>query len=226
MTLHFQQELGQLKEKLLKMAGFAEQSVSRSMRALDARDPDLAQRVKEEDNVIDRLEMEIDEDAINLLAKAPLASDLRLITVIMKISRDLERVGDEATSISRRALELSLEPPLAVAAQLPRLLQIALRMLQQALNSFVNRDPQAARAVRPQDKEADALNKAVRRELIELMTRQPETITRCLHLMVISKSLERIADHATNIAEDVVYLCEALDIRHRPKDSVSQEGAI
>ena len=215
MDLHFVQDMARLRNKLLRMAGLAEQAVARAMRAVQTRDRDLAQAVKDSDDAIDILEVEIDDDSISLLAKAPLASDLRFITVVMKISRDLERVGDEATSIARRAIKLSLEPPLPLPADLPRLLSVALNMLREALDSFVNQDPAAARAVRNRDVEADALNKAIRGELIDRMSASPDTISRCLNLTVVSKSLERIADHATNIAEDVVYLREALDIRHQ-----------
>jgi phosphate transport system protein len=217
MTLHFQHELGLLKEKLLTMAGLAEALVSRAMKALETRAPELAQLVPEEDDALDRLEIEIDEMAVLLLAKAPLASDLRLITAIMKISRDLERIGDEATTIARRAVELNLEPPLPPSPELRRLHESALAMLAQALEAFVRRDPVKARSVPPRDKQADTLNKQIHRHLTDLMARDAGTMNRCLHLMVVSKCLERIADHATNIAEDVVYLCEALDIRHTGK---------
>jgi phosphate transport system protein len=217
MSVHLDQGIHELKQQLLHMAGLAEAAVSRAMQALERRDSALAQRVKSEDDALDQLEMHIDESAIQLLAKAPLASDLRLITAAMKISRDLERVGDEATTIARRACDLSLEPPLPVPEQLLELLQLAVRMLGQALDAFVNQDPASARAVPPHDKQADALHRQIQAELTQLMVQQPQTITRSLRLLTISKSLERIADHAVNIAEDVVYLCEALDIRHRGK---------
>ena len=161
-----------------------------------------------------RRKQDIDELSINLLAKAPLATDLRLITVAMKISHDLERVSDEATTIARRSLELSLEPQLKPYVDIPRMATMALDMLKDALDAFVNRDTAKARAVIPRDKEVDLLNKQLARELSSYMVERPSTITRCLNLMVISKSLERIADHATNVAEEVVYLYEARDIRH------------
>ena len=164
--------------------------------------------------LVDQLEIEIDELAIQLLSKAPLASDLRLITVAMKISHDLERVSDEATTIARRSLELSLEPQLKPYVDIPRMASMALDMLKEALDSFVNRDPAKARAIVPRDKEVDVLNKQLHRELSSFMVERPSNITRCLNLMVISKSLERVADHAANVAEEVVYLYEARDIRH------------
>jgi len=214
---HFDQELAALKEMLLTMASKAEAAVNNAIKALVDRDDDLARSVKEEDNAIDRLEIEVDEMAIGLLSKAPLASDLRLITVAMKISHDLERVGDEATTISRRAVELSQEPQLKAYIDIPRMAKMALEMLDDALDAFVNADPEKARAVIPRDKEVDALNRQLHRELSSYMVEKPTTITRCLNLMVISKSLERIADHATNVAEEVVYLYEAKDIRHTGK---------
>jgi len=217
MSQHLHQEIDSLKQELLRMAGLAEAAVNRAMRALVERDPALAERVKREDDALDQLEMEIDELAIQLLAKAPLASDLRLITAAMKISRDLERVGDEATTIASRAYDLAVEPPLPAPKELPELLRLAVEMLAQALDAFVNQDAASARAVPPRDKEADRLHKHIQADLLELMQRDPGTVTRATRLIVTSKSLERIADHAVNIAEDVVYLCEALDIRHSGK---------
>jgi phosphate transport system protein len=216
MSLHFEQDLEDLKKKLLSMAGHAENAVTRSIKALVERDDDLAGRVQADDSILDRFEIDVDEMSINLLGKAPLASELRLISVAMKISHDLERVGDEATTISRRALELNREPQLKPYVDIPQMAQIGLQMLKEALAAFVSRDPAAARAVIPRDKEVDALNRQLHRELASFMVEQPATISRCLNLMVISKSLERIADHATNIAEEVVYLHEGQDIRHDP----------
>ena len=206
-----------MKEKLLTMASKATNAVNKAIKAVVDRDDDLARAVREEDSALDQLEMEIDDIAIGLLAKAPLATDLRLITVAMKISHDLERVGDEATTIARRSLELSQEPQLKPYIDIPRMAKMALEMLNDALDAFVNRNPEKARAVVPRDKEVDALNRQLYRELSSFMVERPTTISRCLNLMVISKSLERIADHATNVAEEVVYLYEAKDIRHTGK---------
>lgn len=214
---HHDQELAHLKERLISMATYAEAAVNRYIKALIDRDSDVASKAKEEDRVIDQLEVEIDELGISLLAKAPLASDLRLITVTMKISHDLERVGDEATTIARRTVELNQEPQLKPYIDIPHMARLALEMLREALDAFVNRDPGRARAVIPRDKEVDSLNKQLHRELASYMIERPSTITRCLNLMVISKSLERIADHATNIAEEVVFLYEGEDIRHQIK---------
>src|ERR1700759_3574339 len=169
-------ELDELKQKLLTMASHAEIAVNEALRALVERDYDLALRVKESDNVIDHLEVEIDDMPIHLLAKAPLASDLRLVTVAMKISQNLERIGDEATKIAKRARELSKEPPLKLNLELPRMATMALGALKSALDAFVHRDTAAARALIPRDKEVDALNKQINAELTEHMMEDRESI--------------------------------------------------
>ena len=219
---HFEQELAELKDLLLTMASHAELAVKQAVKALITRDYDLAVRVRADDAVIDRFEVDLDERAIQLLAKAPLASDLRLIAVAMKISQNLERVGDEATKIAKRARDLSQEPPLKLTLEIPHLAEQALRMLKQALDSFVARDPVAARALIPEDKQVDALNREIHRQLADQMVSEPAAITRCLSLMVVAKSLERIADHAKNVAEEVVYLCDAEDIRHSGQAKAGQ----
>jgi phosphate transport system protein len=211
----FEQDLATLKEKLLTMASYAESSVHKAVEALGQRDYDLAMRIQADDAVIDRFEVEVDELAIRLLARAPQADDLRLVTVAMKVSQNLERVGDETTTIARRVEELCQDVPLKLALDMPQMARLATEMLKRALDSFVNQDPATARALIPQDKEVDLLNKENHRQLAEQMIKDPNSVTRCLSLMVISKSLERIADHAKNVAEEVVYLCEARDIRHR-----------
>ncbi len=211
---HFDAELTALKEKLLLMASRSEATVTHSIRALVERDDDLARGVEADDDAIDRLEIEIDEDSIRMLAKAPLASQLRLIICASKIARDLERIGDEATTIARRSIELNTEPQLKPYVDIPRMAQMAMEMLRDALGAFTSGDTERARQVIPRDRDVDALNKQLYRELASFMIEKPTTITRCLSLMAISKALERIADHAKNVAEEVVYLYEAKDIRH------------
>lgn len=211
---HYDSEISKLKESLLAMASHAESAVARAMRALVERNDELARQVQVDDNVLDQFEIEIDDTALHLLTKAPLATDLRLITVAMKISQNLERVGDEAVTIARRALDLGTEPQLKPYVDLPRMATMSLEMLRDAITAFINREPEKARSVVPRDQDVDDLNRQLHRELSSYMVERPTTITRCLHLMVISKSLERIADHATNVAEEVVYLYEAKDIRH------------
>ncbi len=224
MTQHFQSELTHLSERLLIMASQAELAVKSANRALVERDDELAKEVERADHQIDQLEIEIDELAIQLLAKAPLARDLRFITVAMKICTDLERVGDEATTIARRAHELGKEPQLKDYVDIPRMVTMALAMMDEALKAFVNNDAELARNVIPQDKAVDELNRQLHRELSSFMVEDPRTITRCLNLMVISKAIERIADHAKNIAELAVYLCEARDIRHHKSNTKKTEG--
>ncbi|HLH52613.1 MAG TPA: phosphate signaling complex protein PhoU [Verrucomicrobiae bacterium] len=215
--VHFEHELTGLKNALLTMASHAESAVKQAIDAVTNRDYDLALRVRAGDSVIDHFEVELDELAIRLLAKAPLAGDLRLIAVTMKISQNLERVGDEATKIAKRARDLSQEPPLKLPPAIPQMADLALQMLRTALDAFVSQDTATARALIPKDKQVDALNKEVHRQLANQMIEDPETISRCLNFMVVAKSLERIADHAKNVAEEVVYLCEAEDIRHSGK---------
>ena len=207
-----------MRERILMMASRAETAVSLAVKALMERDDALARKVEQDDAALDQDEVELDELCINLLAlKAPLASDLRLITVAMKISQNLERVGDEGTKIARRALKLNGEPPLKPLIDLPRVATLAIEMLKTSLDAFVKGDVPAARTVIGRDAEVDALNKEAHESLARVMAETPETIGRCLHWMVISKSLERIADHATNIAEEAVFLLEGRDIRHTLK---------
>jgi phosphate transport system protein len=219
-------ELAALKEKLLIMAGYAEAAVNRAVKALIRRDDDLARRTREEDDLIDALELEIDGLALRLLARRPRPLELRLVTMAMKISNNLERVGDEATTISRRVLELSHEPQLQQASEVPRMAALALQMLKEALDAFVHSEPAKAREVIPRDKVVDELNRRLHRDLAALMAERPSSITRCLNLMVISKSLERIADHATNVAEEVVYLYEGHDIRHLDPEQTPGTSAL
>jgi len=214
MESHFEQELDELRQRLLKMASYAEIAVTLALQSLAQRDSNLALQVKRNDSVIDQFEIEIDDLVIQHLTKAPLATDLRLVTAAIKISHNLERVGDEATKIAKHARELCLEAPLKIQLDLSRMTALTLDMLKASLDAFGNRNPELARSVIPRDKEVDRLNKQNHEALAQYMVENTDAIKRSLHWMVVSKSLERIADHATNIAEDVVYLCEGRDIRH------------
>jgi phosphate transport system protein len=214
MDSHFEAELEMLKQRLLAMANHAETAVSRSLQALLKRDDALALQVKQADRVIDQFEVEIDDLAIQQLTKAPLATDLRLVTVAIKIAHNLERVGDEAAKIAKRAAALSKEPAVQVHLDISSMASLTVDMLKVALDAFGRGDPALARSILPRDKEVDLFNMQIHRILAQFMVEHPDTIKRCLQWMVVSKSLERIADHATNIAEDVVYLCAAQDIRH------------
>ena len=214
MDSHFEMELETLKERLLIMANHAEAAVSRAMQALLQRDDSLALQVKNDDRTIDRFEVEIDDLAIQQLTKAPLATDLRLVTVAIKIAQNLERTGDEAAKIAKRAVKLNTEPAIQIHLDISGMAKLTLEMLKAALDAFGQRDAAMARRVLPMDKEVDLLNLQTHRVLAQHMVEHPDTIKRCLHWMVVSKSLERIADHATNIAEDVVFLYSAEAIRH------------
>ena len=209
-----QQALAQYKEKLLIMASHAEGVVTRAVRAHLDRDEPLARQALETDEVIDQFEIQIDRIALGLLAQAPGEFELRQITCGMKIARELERVGDEATTIARRAVELMALPPLATPLDIAEMTFLANAMLKDALDAFVSGNTVLAREVIPRDRRIDEMNKTYQDDLNELMEASPENIRRCRHLAVISKCLERIADHAKNVAEDAVLLHEAKDIRH------------
>ena len=214
MESHLESDLDALKQRLLIMANHAEKAVIEALQALSQRDDNLALQVKQSDRVINRFEVEIDDLVIQQLIKAPLATDLRMVTGTIKISHNLERIGDEAKKIAKHAMELSRHAPINIQLDIPCMASLTLEMLKLSLDAFSHRDPAAARALIPRDKEVDLLNKQVHQMLTQFMAGHPDAIQRCLDWMAVSKSLERIADHATNIAEEVVYLCEARDIRH------------
>jgi len=213
-----QQALAQYKEKLLIMASHAEGVVTRAVRAHLDRDEPLARQALETDEVIDQFEIQIDRIALGLLAQAPGEFELRQVTCGMKIARELERVGDEATTIARRAVELMALPPLATPLDIAEMTFLANAMLKDALDAFVSGNTVLARGVIPRDRRIDEMNKTYQDDLNGLMEASPENIRRCRHLAVISKCLERIADHAKNVAEDAVLLHEAKDIRHAGSD--------
>jgi phosphate transport system protein len=216
MERHFDQELADLKEHLLRMAGFAEQNVAQALKALVQRDHSLAKKVDADDSQLDKLEIEIDNRCIKLLAlRQPIATDLRFITMAMKISSELERIGDQAVNIAHRAEELNKEPLLKPLVDIPRMADHAQGMIHDGLDAFVYAKPDLAREVVKRDVKVDLLNRQLHRELTSFMIEDPHTITRCLNLMSVAHNLERIADHATNIAEDIVYLYEGRDIRHQ-----------
>jgi phosphate transport system protein len=215
MQRHFDQELAQLKERLLRMGAIVEAQIQRSMQALVERDSELAQLVVQHDQDVNTLDTELDDGCIKLLAlQQPTARDLRFITTAMKISSELERMGDLAENIAHRALELNDEPQLKPYIDIPRMANWTMRMVQDCLNAFVNSDPALARKVCRDDDFVDELNEQLFRELLSFMLENPRTITRAIRLTFVAKSLERIADHATNIAEMVVYMVEGKNIRH------------
>lgn len=215
MERRFDEELIQLKNRLLTMAGMAEQAVGKAVKALVDRNVSLAESALKEDAPINKLEMEIEESCLNLLARyQPEARDLRTIAMVFRIVNDLERVGDQAVNVSERTLDLLKEPLLKPLIDIPKMASLAQQMLKDALDAFVNQDAELARAVCRRDDEVDRLNDQVYHELLVYMTKDPKTIIRAIDLILIGRHLERVADHATNIAEDVYYLVRGTTIKH------------
>jgi len=215
MHRHFDDELKSLKEKILRMGGLAEEQVQGSLRALIERDSDLARKIIADDRQVNTLDVEVDEDCLRLLAlQQPTARDLRFITTAMKISTELERISDLAENICERAIELNEEPQLKPYIDIPRMANWSLRMVKEALNAFVTGDANLARKVCTDDDFVDDLTHQLFRELLSFMLENPKTITRAIRITFIAKYLERIADHATNVAELVVYMVEGKIIRH------------
>ena len=215
MQRHFHEELATLKQTLLTMGGLVEDQIHRVMRALIERDDALAREVIDRDRRVNMLDVEVDEKCVELLAlHQPAAGDLRFITTAMKIVTDLERIGDQAVNIAQRAIELNREPQLKPYIDLPRMAEKAARMVKESLDAFVNRDTALARQVCAEDAAVDALKEQVFRELLTFMMEDARTIPRAIRLILISRFLERVADHATNIAEMVVYMVEGKMVRH------------
>ncbi|MFN3739984.1 MAG: phosphate signaling complex protein PhoU [Thermodesulfovibrionales bacterium] len=211
----FDDELRNLKEKVLRMGLLVEAAIRDSIKSLVERDSDLAREVIKKDHQINALDVEIDEECIRLIAlRQPKAGDLRFITTAMKITTDLERMGDLAEDICERAIELNEEPPLKPYIDIPRMAEIAQGMLIDVLDAFVRREPHIAYDVIKRDDEVDRLTVQVFNELLFFMIQDPKTVSRAVKITYIAKYLERIADHATNIAEMVVYMVEGKMIRH------------
>jgi len=215
MQRHFDDELQHLKEQLLLMGGSVETAINKSIRALTDRNSDLAQDVITHDEDIDQMEISVDNVCLRLLALyQPTAADLRFITASILINSNLERIADQAVNIAERALELNLQPILKPLIDIPRMSRIAEEMTMKSLDALVQRDADKARAVRMMDNELDDLNEQVFRELLTYMMSDGSTITRAVHLILISRSLERIGDHATNIAEEVIFMVEGAVVKH------------
>ncbi len=215
MHRHFDDELNGLKEKILRMGRLAEKQIQGAMCALVERDADLARTIIENDRQVNTLDVDVDEDCLRLLAlQQPTARDLRFITTAMKISTELERMSDLAENICERAIELNEEPQLKPYIDIPRMAHWSLRMVKEALDAFVNHDAELARKVCADDDFVDDLTHQLFRELLSYMLENPQTITSAIRLTFIAKYLERIADHATNVAELVVYMVEGKIIRH------------
>jgi phosphate transport system protein len=219
---HFETELQALKQRLLAMAALVEERVNAAVKALMERRLDVAEKIAAGDREVNELQIEIDDRCLKLLAlQQPMAVDLRLITAAMKINSDLERIGDQAVNIAENVVKILPQPPLKPIIDIPRMAQITEGMTRDCLDSFVKKDVALARSVLKRDDEVDALKDQVFRVLLTYMMADPGTIERALALILISRNLERIADHATNIAEDVIFLVEAKDVRHRHEEAVS-----
>jgi len=215
MERRFDEELKDLKEKLLRMAGLAEDSIAKAVKALKDRDRALVGQVFEQEDRINLLEIEIDEVCMRLLAlRQPMAGDLRFITSAMRIGSELERIGDQSVNIAERTIELLKVPQLKPLIDIPRMAGLAQAMVVDSINAFVNRDAELARQICARDDEVDQINHQIFRELLTYMMEDPATIPRAVELILIGRHLERIADHATNIGEDVIYLVKGKSIKH------------
>ena len=219
MKRHFDEEMNKLNTDLLKMATLAEEAIYKSIQALKKRDMEIADMLIKEDQKIDELELKIEERSISLLAlRQPIAGDLRFITTGMKINAELERIADLAVNIAQRARELSDKPLLKPLIDIPKLAEVARQMVKNAIDAFVNHDEKLAKQVIISDPEADKLRNLVYEELInDYMIKDGTTAPRAVPLILVARHLERICDHATNIAEDVIYMVQAKVVKHHPE---------
>ena len=216
---HFEVDLQTLKNRLLNMGALVEERVHQAIHALIERRVDTAESVIAGDPEVNDLQIEIDDRCLKLLAlQNPMASDLRLITAAMKINADLERIGDQAVNIAENAIKILAQPPLRPLMDIPRMAEITQKMTRDSLDAFVRKDPALARDVLSRDDEVDQLKDQVFRVLLTHMMADPGTIERALSLILVSRNIERIADHATNIAEDVIFVVEAKDVRHHHEE--------
>jgi phosphate transport system protein len=215
MRIKFQQKLDELKERLLVMAGLAEQAIQRATEAYSSRDVDLCELVGLSEPAINRMEREIDQLALDLLAmEQPMAVDLRFILAVIRINADLERVGDQAVNIANRVKDLGTMPSGDIPVDIPKLAQLATAMIRKALQSFIEANTEMARSVLLLDDQVDELNRDAFRTLGAMIREQPERTPEALNALVISRNLERVGDHATNIAEDVIFWVSGADVRH------------
>ena len=213
----FDEALASLRNNVLMMAGLAERSLDRAIKGLLQRNDDLCANAIADDEEIDQLEKQIDKDGVDVLLRfQPVASDLRRVVSAIKLSPNIERVADQATNIARRARKLNQHPPLADIELIVPIQAHAMSMFKDSIDAFVREDVDLARAVIPRDKDLDEMNRSANRHLTERMAQDPEQLRGYLNLIFISRCLERVGDHATNIAEDAVYAAAAEDIRHQP----------
>jgi len=218
MPEHLRREIENLKKKTLAMSAVIEENLARATRSVSERDPALAREVIDTDIEIDQMEVDVEEDCLKILAlHQPVAIDLRFIIAVLKINTDLERVGDLAVNIAERSIYLAGQPRICMPFDFTAMTTKVQKMLSDAIDSLVNLDTRLAHAVRAQDDEVDAMNREMYQAVKELITGDPEHVNCLLHALSIGRHLERIADHATNIAEDVVYLVDAEIVRHTPE---------
>jgi len=222
MPLHtdraFEEQLGQLRTAVLEMGGLVEEQIGQAVRALTQRDEALAHATIERDHTVNRFDVEIDDLSLKLLAlRQPAARDLRLITTALKITTDLERIGDIASHIAERAIELAAELPIKPYIDIPRMADVARDMLRRSLDAFVREDTELALGVCLADDMIDQLHEQLFRELLSYMVENPATVSRAMRLLFVSKYLERVGDHATNIAEMVIFMVKGRSIRHLDK---------
>ncbi len=221
----FVAELDDLQQRLLAMGGLVEFAIHRSIRALIDRDAALSQQVWENERRINEMEIEIDEQATRILAlHQPVARDLRFITAAIKINSDLERMGDLAVNIVQRAVSLNRQPQVKPLIDIPHMSRLVESMVHKSLDAFVKRDPEMAHGVLAADDEVDNLKHAVYAELLSFMEQDPSAVHPSVDLMFIAHNLERIADHATNVAEDVLFLVNGVDVRHSHSRTVDETG--
>jgi len=219
LTRHFDRELGNLRQDLLRMAALAETAVGKSVESVTNRDSDRAREVIIDDITLNRMELTIEEQAFKLLAlRQPVATDLRLTVAAMRIATELERIGDQAVNIAERALELNSRPPLELPIDIKVMADLALGMVHTSIDAFVNQDPKLALQVCQRDVEVDILDDEYIQKLLDSMIQESRWVTRLHHFIIVVRNLERIADLATNIAEDIVFIVEGRVIKHRCED--------
>lgn len=219
MTKHIERQIDQLKEKILRVGTLVEEAFSKSITALINRDTPLAQRVMASDEEIDRMEVEVEEECLKILALyQPVAADLRFVVAVLKINNDLERMGDLARNISKRVAQLATGPAVELPPEIRAMATLAQDMVKQCLDAVVNADPTLARQVREEDDAVDEARQQIRRRILQGIKAHPEQLENLLRINSVSKHIERIADMATNVAEDVIYMVEGDIVRHRTTD--------
>jgi len=225
MAWHLQKEIDHLKKKLLALSTFVEENVQRAVKSLEERDGKLAAKVIENDLIIDHMEIDVEEECLKILAlHQPVAVDLRFLVAVLKINNDLERIGDLAVNIAERVAYLATQPKVDIPFDFVGMSKKAQHMLTQSLNALVNLDSRLAREVLPLDDEVDAINREMYDQVMTGIRQHPKSLGALIHLLSVSRHLERIADHATNIAEDVIYMIEGDIVRHHAESYQREAG--